>query len=82
VSVLIVLTLVLRKMKKSRKLRTEAPHEYYQPYTPQEYQPSGDQDTTTPIYQRPLGFCPYCGFKLGTLKNFCPNCGKTLQFNE
>lgn len=81
-SVLIVLMLVLRKMKKSRKLHAEAPHEYYQPYTPQEYQPSGDQDTTTPIYQRSLGFCPYCGFKLGTLKNFCPNCGKTLQVKD
>ncbi len=85
VSVLIVLMLVLRKMKKSRKVSKEAPHEYYQPYTPQEYkpyQPSGDQDTITPIYQRSLGFCPYCGYKLGTLKNFCPNCGKPLQFKD
>ena len=72
VSVLIVLMIVLRKMKKSRKkVSTEAPDEYYKPYTPQEYKP----------YQ-PSAFCPYCGFKLGTLRNFCPSCGKPLQFKD
>ncbi|MFX0180038.1 MAG: S8 family serine peptidase [Candidatus Hodarchaeota archaeon] len=69
----IVLIIVLKKKKKSRlkKVSTEAPDEYYQPYTPQEYKP----------YQ-PLAYCPYCGFKLGTFRNFCPNCGKPLQFKD
>jgi len=69
----ILLIILLRKRKKSRlkKVSTEAPDEYYQPYTPQEYTP----------YQ-PSVYCPYCGFKLGTFRNFCPNCGKSLQFKD
>ncbi len=69
----IVLIIVLKKKKKSRlkKVSTEAPGEYYQPYTPQEYKP----------YQ-PSAYCPYCGFKLGTLRNFCPSCGRPLQFKD
>jgi len=72
VSSLTILLLVLRKRKKSRQQRfTE---EYYSPY----------EDTTTiPSYQRPsFSFCPYCGFKIMTLKNYCPNCGKQLKFKD
>ncbi|MFW9948155.1 MAG: hypothetical protein ACFFDX_15125, partial [Candidatus Odinarchaeota archaeon] len=67
------LIIMLKKKKKSRlkKVSTEAPDEYYQPYMPQEYKP----------YQ-PSAYCPYCGFKLGTFRNFCPSCGKSLQFKD
>lgn len=73
-----ILLLILRKRRRSRQQKfTE---EYYRPYGEQEYsqyQIPAEPDTTSPTYQPPsFGYCPFCGYKLGTFKNFCPNCGK------
>ncbi|MFX0032354.1 MAG: S8 family serine peptidase [Candidatus Hermodarchaeota archaeon] len=72
VSSLTILLLVLRKRKKSRQQKIT--EEYYSPY---------EDTTTAPTYQQPsFSFCPYCGFKIMTLKNYCPNCGKQLKFKD
>ena len=70
-----VLALIIRKKRKSRFSRSPEAHyvEIYGDESTQEF------DDYTKEY---LHYCPYCGYKLFTLRNFCPSCGKTLKFQE
>ena len=75
VSGLTILALLIRKKRKSRLLKDpEARYEeIYGDESDQEF------DDYTKEY---LHYCPYCGYKLVTLRNFCPSCGKTLKIQE
>lgn len=75
VGIIVGVSLLVRKKKKSR---ISAPFEgYYH----QDYEDVPSQEVYD-FTQKSVYFCPYCGFQLTTPRSFCPNCGKSLKFQE
>ncbi len=72
---IIVLVLLIRKKRKSRF--SKGPEAYYEQVYGDESAEEFDDST-----KKYLHYCPYCGYKLVTLRNFCPSCGKPLKFQE
>jgi hypothetical protein len=72
---IITLSLIIRKKRKSRL--SSSPEAYYE-------QVYGDESTEEfdDYTKKYLHYCPYCGYKLVTLRNFCPSCGKSLKLQE
>ncbi|MFX0057605.1 MAG: S8 family serine peptidase [Candidatus Heimdallarchaeota archaeon] len=66
-----MILLLRRKSKISKEAEYMRP-EYYERPTEEVW----EADRTANFY------CPYCGFQLGVPQNFCPNCGKSLYFEE
>ncbi len=79
IGAIVIITLVVKSRRSKRSAESS---EYY----PQDYYTTPEQDTT--YETQPSGsqgyrigfYCPYCGYNIGSPKNFCPNCGKTLYF--
>ena len=73
IGVIAGILLFLRKKKLSR---ISTPSEgYYEHYY-------GDDSIQEPYDQTHINvhYCPYCGYQLTSLRNFCPSCGKSLKF--
>ena len=67
--------LIIRKKRKSRL--STLPYEHYE----QNYDDDSTQEFSD-YAKKNLHYCPYCGYGLTSLRNFCPSCGKTLKFQE
>ncbi|MEJ2294430.1 MAG: zinc ribbon domain-containing protein [Candidatus Lokiarchaeota archaeon] len=81
-SILVVILLVRRSRSRKRTAFIEPqdyPPDYYT--TPSESTIYSTEPPTSEGYE--LGYhCPYCGYNIGTPKSFCPNCGKSLNFEK
>jgi subtilisin family serine protease len=71
IGIAIAILLIRRRSKISKETEYMRP-EYYERPTEEVW----EQKRITSYY------CPYCGYQLDVPRNFCPNCGKSLYFEE
>jgi hypothetical protein len=69
---------ILLFLRKKKRARLPTPSEgYYEYYYGDDSLQESYEDTQVKVH-----YCPYCGYQLTSLRNFCPSCGKSLKFQE
>jgi hypothetical protein len=80
---IIALAAVLYRRRRKKIQPEESGRDYYQEYEPTldgEDSQYSSYESSSPIELGEIFYCPYCGTKIGSPKEFCPNCGKELSF--
>ena len=67
--------IIISHNRKKRRSEVPIPAAYYLQQEPSEIQ--SDTSIIRNVY-----YCPFCGERLTGLRNFCPSCGKSLNFDE
>jgi subtilisin family serine protease len=70
--------LLIYIIKRSKNSNMEESRDYSSVRSSYESSYSG---TESESFQSDSFFCPFCGYDIGTPKKFCPNCGKSLEFD-
>jgi hypothetical protein len=69
---------ILLFLRKKKRARISTPSEgYYEHYYGDDSIQESYEHTQVKVH-----YCPYCGYQLTSLRNFCPSCGKSLKFQE
>ena len=69
---------ILLFLRKKKRARLPTPAEgYYEHYYGDDSHQESFEHTQVKVH-----YCPYCGYQLTSLRNFCPSCGKSLKFQE